>query len=41
MGLEIDLDLFGILGIAGRERRPAVGTDAPVLGQLAEVLDDR
>ena len=38
--MEIDFDLFGILGVARRERRPALGANALVLGQLAEILDD-
>src|SRR5208337_4296007 len=37
---EIDLDLFGILGTARRERCPTLGANALVLGQLAEILDD-
>jgi hypothetical protein len=40
IGPEIDLDLFGILGVAGRQRRPAPGANALVLGQFAEILDD-
>jgi hypothetical protein len=37
---EIDLDLFRILGIARREPRLALGANALVLGQLAEILDN-
>ena len=37
---DLDLDLFGILGVAGRERRPTPRANALLLGQLAEFLDD-
>ncbi len=40
IGADLDLDLLGILGVAGGERHPTPGTTALVLGQLAEVLDD-
>ena len=41
IGADLDLDLLGILGVAGREWRPTAGAAALVLGQLAEFLDDR
>jgi hypothetical protein len=37
---DLDLDLFGILGVAGRQRRAALGANAPLFGQFAEFLDD-
>jgi len=36
----LDLDLFGILGVTGREGRTALGANALVFGQLAGVIDD-
>ena len=38
---DLDLDLFGILGVAGRQRRAAPRANALLFGQLAEFLDDR
>ena len=35
-----DLDLFGILGVAGREGRTALRAHTLVFGQLAEIFDD-
>ena len=40
IGLDVDLDLFGILGVAGRERRAALRANALIFGQLAGFLDD-
>ena len=39
IGSNLDLDLFGILGVAGRERRAALRAHTLVFGQLAEILD--
>ncbi len=38
-GSDLDLDLFGILGVAGHERRAALRANALRFGQLAEFLD--
>jgi hypothetical protein len=40
-GADLDLDLLGILGVAGRERRPTLGTATLRFRQLTEILDDR
>jgi hypothetical protein len=37
--LDLDLDLFGILSVAGRKRRAALGTNALVLGQFVGFLN--
>src|SRR5258706_9400154 len=37
---DLDLDLFRILGVAGRQRRAAAGANPLLHGQLANVLDD-
>ena len=39
IGLDLDLDLFGILGVAGRDRRAALRAHTLVFGQLVEFLD--
>jgi hypothetical protein len=36
----LDLDLFGILGVTGREGRTALGANALVFRQLVGVIDD-
>ena len=40
IGSDLDLDLFGILGVAGHKRRAALRANTLLLGQLAEILDD-
>jgi hypothetical protein len=39
VGPDLDLDLFGILGVAGRESRAALRAYALLFGRLAEFLD--
>ena len=40
IGSDLDLDLFGILGVAGDHRRAAARAEASAFGQLADLLDD-
>ena len=40
IGPDLDLDLFGILGVTGGQGRTALGANTLVFGQLAGILDD-